>query len=206
MLEDEAAVEVIDDVTRRSRAGECDIDGGQQCHCDVRGGRRRTPHYRGHEDGGSDEPSGDGEEEDAWRQRVDGGVTIGFIGHPNVGKTSLLNAIVGRKVASVSRTPGHTKHLQTWQLTPLITICDSPGLVFPVAAATSNDVGDEDVSAGSRWARQMHDGRRRLAARRLRVLQAFPIAQVREPYSAIRLLALGIDLSHVQHRAARPTG
>jgi len=36
-------------------------------------------------------------------------VTVGFVGHPNVGKTSLLNALVGRKVASVWRTPGHTK-------------------------------------------------------------------------------------------------
>mmetsp|Transcript_63055 Transcript_63055/g.111685 ORF Transcript_63055/g.111685 Transcript_63055/m.111685 type:complete len:127 (+) Transcript_63055:244-624(+) len=62
-------------------------------------------------------------------------LTIGFVGHPNVGKTSLLNALVGRKVASVSRTPGHTKHLQTWQLTPQLTICDSPGLVFPVAGS-----------------------------------------------------------------------
>ena len=61
--------------------------------------------------------------------------TVGFVGHPNVGKTSLLNAIVGRKVASVSRTPGHTKHLQTWELSTTLTICDSPGLVFPVAGA-----------------------------------------------------------------------
>ena len=39
-------------------------------------------------------------------QREIGGeaLIVGFVGHPNVGKTSLLNALVGRKVASVSRT------------------------------------------------------------------------------------------------------
>jgi len=102
-------------------------------------------------------------------------VTIGFVGHPNVGKSSLLNAIVGRKVASVSRTPGHTKHLQTWQLTPTVTICDSPGLVFPVAGALVDGV---DVGA-----RAVYES-----------CGLFPLAQIREPYSAIRLLHASQDL------------
>lgn len=57
--------------------------------------------------------------------------TIGILGHPNVGKSSLLNGIVGRKVVSCSRTPGHTKHFQTIFLTPKIRLCDSPGIIFP---------------------------------------------------------------------------
>ena len=100
---------------------------------------------------------------------------VGFVGHPNVGKTSLLNAIVGRKVASVSRTPGHTKHLQTWDLSPSVTICDSPGLVFPVAGALVSGV---DASA-----RAVYE-----------CCGLFPIAQVREPFSAVRLLAESLDL------------
>ena len=36
----------------------------------------------------------------------------GLIGQPNAGKSTILNSIVGRKVVSVSRTPGHTKHFQ----------------------------------------------------------------------------------------------
>lgn len=57
--------------------------------------------------------------------------TIGFIGQPNVGKSSLINSIMGRKVVSASRTPGHTKHFQTLHLSHGIRVCDSPGLVFP---------------------------------------------------------------------------
>lgn len=60
-----------------------------------------------------------------------GYVTIGCCGFPNVGKSSLLNSLNGRKVVSVSRTPGHTKHLQTIFLTKNVRLCDCPGLVFP---------------------------------------------------------------------------
>lgn len=54
-----------------------------------------------------------------------------FPGFPNVGKSSVINSLVGRKVVSVSRTPGHTKYFQTYYLTPTVKMCDCPGLVFP---------------------------------------------------------------------------
>ena len=60
-------------------------------------------------------------------------VTIGLIGHPNVGKSSVLNALAGKKIVSVSHTPGHTKRLQSIMIAPEICICDCPGLVFPFA-------------------------------------------------------------------------
>ncbi|XP_054157937.1 guanine nucleotide-binding protein-like 1 [Oppia nitens] len=104
----------------------------------------------------------------------DGVVTIGCVGHPNVGKSSLLNAIMGRKVVSVSRTPGHTKHFQTIYLTPTVKLCDCPGLVFPS-----------------------------MAPKELQVLMGcFPIAQLREPNSAIGYLAQRINVQrklHLQH-------
>lgn len=56
---------------------------------------------------------------------------LAFLGFPNVGKSSLINGLVGRKVVSVSRTPGHTRYFQTYFLTPSVKLCDCPGLIFP---------------------------------------------------------------------------
>lgn len=71
--------------------------------------------------------------------------------------------------------PGHTKHLQTWELSPSVTVCDSPGLVFPLAGALVSGVA---VSA-----RAVYEAS-----------GLFPIAQVRETYSAVRLLHASQDL------------
>ena len=63
----------------------------------------------------------------------DGKVTIGFVGFPNVGKSSCLNSAVGRPCVRSSSTPGKTKHLQTINMEEDgITLCDCPGLVFPL--------------------------------------------------------------------------
>ena len=37
---------------------------------------------------------------------------IGFVGYPNVGKSSTMNALIGAKKVTVSSTPGKTKHFQ----------------------------------------------------------------------------------------------
>ncbi|ELT91484.1 hypothetical protein CAPTEDRAFT_2916 [Capitella teleta] len=100
-----------------------------------------------------------------------GGVlTIGCCGYPNVGKSSLMNGLVGRKVVSVSKTPGHTKHFQTIFLTPSVRLCDSPGLVFPSLVSKPMQAGFY-ILAG-----------------------IYPIAQVREPYTAVGYLAERIPL------------
>eukprot|EP00933_Yihiella_yeosuensis_P013772 TRINITY_DN12607_c1_g3_i1.p1 TRINITY_DN12607_c1_g3~~TRINITY_DN12607_c1_g3_i1.p1 ORF type:complete len:539 (+),score=126.74 TRINITY_DN12607_c1_g3_i1:156-1619(+) len=62
---------------------------------------------------------------------------VGFVGYPNVGKSSVINCLFGAKKVSMSRTPGKTKHLQTLELPDSgITLCDCPGLVFPSVVAT----------------------------------------------------------------------
>ncbi|KAG6415205.1 hypothetical protein SASPL_122610 [Salvia splendens] len=58
-------------------------------------------------------------------------VVVGFVGYPNVGKSSTINALVGEKRAGVTSTPGKTKHFQTLIISEKLTLCDCPGLVFP---------------------------------------------------------------------------
>ena len=58
-------------------------------------------------------------------------VTIGLLGHPHVGKSSIINAIVARHVVSIGRVPGHTKHYQHIFLSPSVRLMDCPGVVFP---------------------------------------------------------------------------
>uniref|UniRef100_A0A5B7C0D4 G domain-containing protein n=1 Tax=Davidia involucrata TaxID=16924 RepID=A0A5B7C0D4_DAVIN len=56
---------------------------------------------------------------------------VGFVGYPNVGKSSTINALVGEKRTGVTSTPGKTKHFQTLIISDELTLCDCPGLVFP---------------------------------------------------------------------------
>lgn len=96
----------------------------------------------------------------------DGVLTIGCVGQPNAGKSSVINAIMGKKVVSVSKTPGHTKHFQTIFITPTVKLCDCPGLVFPSKVPKVLQV----------------------------LMGSFPIAQLREPYTTVRYLAERLDL------------
>ncbi|KAJ1893769.1 hypothetical protein LPJ66_005567 [Kickxella alabastrina] len=88
-------------------------------------------------------------------------VTLGLVGHPNVGKSTVINSIMGRTVVSTSRTPGHTKHFQTIHVTPTLRLCDCPGLVFPC-----------------------------VVERPMQVLAGlYNIAQIQEPYTSVQYLA-----------------
>lgn len=95
-----------------------------------------------------------------------GVLTVGTVGFPNVGKSSVINALMGRKVVSVSRTPGHTKHFQTIFITEKVRLVDCPGLVFPSQTPKTLQV----------------------------LLGSYPISQLREPYGAIKYLAERVNL------------
>ena len=66
------------------------------------------------------------------------GITVGIIGYPNVGKSSLINSLKHARAVSVSSQPGHTKEVSEVKLDKDITLLDSPGIVFdPEAGAAS---------------------------------------------------------------------
>ena len=98
-------------------------------------------------------------------------ITIGCVGHPNVGKSCVLNAIIGHKELSVSRTAGHTKHIQHIFLEKPYGVCvmDCPGLIFPM-----------------KQPRYI-----------LECCGLCPIAQIRETMSAIRFLMEHIELERL---------
>ena len=50
-----------------------------------------------------------------------------FIGRSNVGKSSLINAVVGAPIARTSNTPGRTQSLNLFNLDDRIMIVDLPG-------------------------------------------------------------------------------
>lgn len=57
-------------------------------------------------------------------------VTVGIVGYPNVGKSSLINALSGRHAARTSGQSGFTKGLQKVRVGTKIMVLDTPG-VFP---------------------------------------------------------------------------
>ena len=77
---------------------------------------RRADRHSGHDEDSPVEDNheegkkgGDEEErylEDPNQRFRDSRLTIGMVGQPNAGKSSLINSLVGRRVVSVSKTPG----------------------------------------------------------------------------------------------------
>lgn len=58
-----------------------------------------------------------------------GKISVGIIGYPNVGKSSLINIIIGKKSAGTSSQSGFTKALQKIKLSEGIVLIDSPGVI-----------------------------------------------------------------------------
>ena len=54
-----------------------------------------------------------------------------IIGVPNVGKSTLINKLVGRKSAGVGDTPGFTKSLNWIRVNKDMELLDSPGILWP---------------------------------------------------------------------------
>merc|ERR1712232_1238184 len=101
---------------------------------------------------------------------------IGFVGYPNVGKSSVINALFGSKKVSMSRTPGKTKHLQTLELVGQgLMLCDCPGLVFPSVVATKAHLTINGVA---------------------------PLVELRDPMPSVRLVVEKVGLQRLLDKYA----
>lgn len=65
-------------------------------------------------------------------------ISVGIIGYPNVGKSSLINTLRRKSVCKVAPIPGETKVWQYVALTRSIFLIDCPGVVYD--RETNNDV------------------------------------------------------------------
>lgn len=57
-------------------------------------------------------------------------VTVGVIGYPNVGKSSIINSLKRKRAAGVSSKAGYTTSLQEVELDAKVKIIDSPGVIL----------------------------------------------------------------------------
>lgn len=57
-------------------------------------------------------------------------VTVGVIGYPNVGKSSIINSLKRTRAVGVSAMPGFTRVMQEVSLDGKVTLLDCPGIIF----------------------------------------------------------------------------
>lgn len=67
-------------------------------------------------------------------------ISVGFIGYPNVGKSSIINALRSKKVCNVAPIAGETKVWQYITLMRRIFLIDCPGVVYPSAETDAEKV------------------------------------------------------------------
>lgn len=67
-------------------------------------------------------------------------ISVGFIGYPNTGKSSIINTLRKKKVCTVAPIPGETKVWQYITLMKRIFLIDCPGIVPPSAKDTETDI------------------------------------------------------------------
>lgn len=67
-------------------------------------------------------------------------ISVGFIGYPNAGKSSVINALRSKKVCNVAPIAGETKVWQYITLMKRIFLIDCPGVVYPSAETDTEKV------------------------------------------------------------------
>jgi nuclear GTP-binding protein len=66
-------------------------------------------------------------------------ISVGVIGYPNVGKSSVINTLISKKSCKVAPIPGETKIWQYITLFRNVSLIDCPGVVVDTAGDTETD-------------------------------------------------------------------
>jgi nuclear GTP-binding protein len=66
-------------------------------------------------------------------------ISVGVIGYPNVGKSSVINTLISKKSCKVAPIPGQTRIWQYITLFKRISLIDCPGVVVDTAGDTETD-------------------------------------------------------------------
>jgi nuclear GTP-binding protein len=66
-------------------------------------------------------------------------ISVGVLGYPNVGKSSVINTLISKKSCKVAPVPGETKIWQYISLFKRISLIDCPGVVVDTAGDTETD-------------------------------------------------------------------
>ena len=67
-------------------------------------------------------------------------ISVGFVGYPNTGKSSIINTLRKKKVCNVAPIPGETKVWQYITLMKRIYLIDCPGVVPPGPTDSEEDI------------------------------------------------------------------
>ncbi|CAL1707341.1 unnamed protein product [Somion occarium] len=119
----------------------------------------------------------------AYRPSSKQSITVGVVGYPNVGKSSLVNALKRVKVCPVAAQPGHTTTLQTVHLERGIKIVDSPGVIF-------DDDSELDIN-------KLNKGERK-ANSSLKLRNVMKVEDVDDPIEVVEEILHRVDPATVQ--------
>lgn len=67
-------------------------------------------------------------------------ISVGVIGYPNTGKSSIINLLTGKSSARIGAAAGFTKGIQKLKLSSNIVLLDSPGVIPDKEYSSSNQI------------------------------------------------------------------